>query len=818
MSNCITPTQLLKKEIVNSFFEYFVGQTENNWFLGMGNPIPWAFDQEQITSSKLYLGKYVSNLEYEDQIVPANFDTDEDKYNFYRTCTALKKITSEDVSFLVEKNPWQQNTVYQPYRHDQEMFLPGKKFYIYNPENRCVYKCIENDAFGVSAGSGITEGGSQYAPFSTSTEIIDTQDGYKWKLIYQVGATDELKFSVNGRTDLDSFIPVKYINYDPDTADDAGNLHKSVQDAAVNGSLSSIYVNPFYKNIFSFDRNFTVVGDTAAIYLESDVAVGATNVRVNYFYGDNNSSANSLRDMLFYVISGPGSGQARPIKSSTKVSSSGVNYFDLNIDALDVGLSGFDGDGSESSKINILPYIKIFGDGESNDPTNTNYSTLEKALALPKFDSNEILKSTDLLDIGKNYTYASASIPKGLTSTSSSFTSVPEDLLSVSLSPFGGHGSNAITELGASRIVIKTKFTGNENNKLNPTNDFRQIAIIKNPLLAKSKVRIRTVDGIGGSVATGDSATLTGSGVTAYGIVSSTYEYTSGSHEYIVSSLSGDVTGNYEYIDTDSSAGSLQIDPYDGVDFVTIAGRENRISRVLTATGTINTGGNNVMPRDFAVGYGNKSLGISPSFATGRVLQISSTNAAKVTIENINGSYLEGEVVRTFTRGGTSSGSFTISEISDYASSVLESVYNMTTTLYVTSQSGDTFVSSSFLPDQIIYSFENNSVSKPISTTEFKKNAYVFDWSPNLSAVLSGSGGGLTNDGVLEVVGAKPGDFEAGDYILYYKNNVAKYAIINNVVEPEILYGTGEVVYVQNFSGIERYSNNEEEINLVIGL
>ena len=74
MSNCITPTQLLKKEIVNSFFEYFVGQTENNWFLGMGNPIPWAFDQEQITSSKLYLGKYVSNLEYEDQIVPANFD------------------------------------------------------------------------------------------------------------------------------------------------------------------------------------------------------------------------------------------------------------------------------------------------------------------------------------------------------------------------------------------------------------------------------------------------------------------------------------------------------------------------------------------------------------------------------------------------------------------------------------------------------------------------------------------------------------------------------------------------------------------------
>jgi len=440
---------------------------------------------------------------------------------------------------------------------------------------------------------------------------------------------------------------------------------------------------------------------------------------------------------------------------------------------------------------------------------------LEKALAIPKFDSNDIFKGVDLLDIGKNYNFASAKIPKGLTSISSSINYFPRDLLLVSLSPFGGHGSNAITELGASRIVIKTKFTGSESSKLNATNDFRQIAIVKNPQFTLPKVRIRTTDGYGSAVATGDSATLTGDGVTAYGLVGSVYAYTSGAHEYIISSLTGNVTGNFEYIDTTSTVSPVEIDPYDGVNYLDVAGSENRISRVITATTSVNSGGNTISPRDYAVGYGNKSSGIYPSFATGNVLEISTINPAKITIENINGTFKEGETIRTFTRGGTSSGSFIVDEISDYSSSIVESVYNMTTKLHLTSETNELFSSSSFTPDQIMYSFEDNSISSPKPDTPFSKNAYIFDWTPDPGALISS---GQTNSGLLEVVGSKFGDFEPGQYILYYRNNIARYATINNVIEPEILYGTGEVIYVQNFSGIERFVNNEEEINLVIGL
>jgi len=812
MANCITPTQLLKKEITNSFFDYFIEEVENSWFVGIGNPIPWAFQKENeiLNSPNIFFGNYVTNLEFEDGEVPSSRDTDADKYNFYRTCTAMKRITSEDISFVIPKNPWKLNTVYQPYRHDEEMFLENKKFYIFNPENRCVYKCIENISFGASAGSGITEGGSQYAPFSETTEIIDTQDGYKWKLIYKLSAADEIKFSVNGREDVDSFIPVKYIDYDPDTNDDAGNLQKQVQDAAVNGSLSSIYVNPLYTNVYKYDEKYAVVGGSSALYLDSDVAVGASSVLVTYF-GIDNTEVNSLRDMLFYVVSGPGAGQARPIKESEYTVSGGNKYFTLKIDELDIGLSGFV-EGEEVSRINILPQIKIFGDGTVNNPTNANYSDLTTALGIPKFDSDGLLKGIDLLDIGKDYSFASVTIPKGITTTNTAFPTVPEDYLRVSLSPAGGHGSNAISELGTSNILLKTRFTGTENGVLNASNDFRQIGIVRNPELTRSKVKIRTVGNQGSLVATGDSATLEGTGVTAYGIVANITSFTPNQgYEFLIEGLSGD-RGNYTEITTDSSNGTLDIDPYDGINFIDVAGRENIISRNIIATTEIPAG---INPRDFAVGYGNKELGISPSLATGVVAKVDNINANQITIENISGSYKENEIIRTFTRGGTSSGNIEISEIYDYATNVFDSVYRMTTKLYLTSQENQLLTVGTFVPDRIVYGFEDTSIVTPVSNSPFKSNAFVFDWSISTVPTFTT---GVTNDGMLEVVGARSNSFEVGDYILYYKNNVPCYATINRIVEPDVKYGTGEVVYVQNFSGIERYSNNEEEINLIIGL
>ena len=521
MANCISVTQNLKKEFVNSFFDYFYNSQENNWFLGIGNPIPWSFDLQLANSESIYFGKYSSSSQNQDETVPTNPDTDKVKLDFYRTCTAMKKISNDDISFLIEKNPWKQNTVYYPYRHDQEMFLPGKKFYVYNENNRCVYKCIENTSLGPSAGA--TDAGSLYIPSSTSIEIIDTLDGYKWKLMYQLSAADELKFSVNGRSELDSYIPVKYINYDPPTGQDEADLQKSVQDSAANGSLSSIYVNQLYYNSFRYDPNLCAIGSSDTIYAQEDASVGATSIDIDFF--GSNSAVNSLKDMFVQVVDGPGVGQVRLIKSSQRISSGGQKLLRISIDPLDEGLSGYDV-GATGSAINVIPSIKIFGDGTSLSGFSAKYSSLETALAIPTFNSDGVLRGADLLDIGKQYTFASASIPKGITAVSSSVNSfIPGDLLSTSLSPLGGHGSNAVLELGASKVILKTTLEGGEGSILNATNDFRQIAIIKNPEFSSTTAIIRTEDGLGSGISSGEEVELLGSGITAYGVVSSHYQF-----------------------------------------------------------------------------------------------------------------------------------------------------------------------------------------------------------------------------------------------------------------------------------------------------
>jgi len=796
MSNCVEITQNMKKEFVNSFFEYFASSSkQNNWFVALGNPVPWSFDRNISKSGSIYRGRVTGF----DDVVPLNSDTDEEKYEFYRTCTAMKQISKNDVSFVIPKNTWVQNEIYSPYRYDEEMFLLGKKFYVYNPNNRCVYKCIENTAYAPSA-SG-TSAGSQYIPSSTSTDIIDTLDGYKWKLIYQLGAEDELKFSINGRNDSDSYIPVKYIDYTPPTTDDEGELQKSVQDAAVPGSISSIYVNPAYKDLYKYDPNLCAIGDLNAVYVRENASVGATAVLIDYF--GTNSATNSLKDMFFQVVDGNGDGQVRLIKNSQRLVSGGSQQLKLTVDPLDYGLSAYVSSGNPGSKVNIIPAIRIYGDGVANSPSNSKDSSLKSALAVPIFDASGILRGSDLVDIGKNYTFASLSIPKGITAVSPSTNPiVPNDSMLVSLAPLGGHGSNAVLELGASRIVVKANFEGSENSVLNATNDFRQVAIIKNPLLSRKSAIVRVNSTAGVSVGSTTNLAVSG-GATASAKVISVYSYGGGAEEIIVTNISG-VTGNYITIN------GVNIDANDGLELVTVAGLENKKLTTLKATSSVSVG-----PRDFLMGVGNKSLGMQPSYACGKVVSVDA--GTDVLVENINGSFKEGENVYAMTESGSAVNGFQIAKISNTTPNNFKTTYNMTTKLNITSELDQTFTSSTFDVDQLVYCFADKSVAVPTTTTPFKANGHLFYWKPTLNT-LSGGGGKVYNTAVLELVGAKPGNISAGDYILYYKDKSPRYALINSVVEPEISQGSGEVLYVQNLAGVERYAGSKEEINLVLGL
>ena len=62
-------------------------------------------------------------------------------------------------------------------------------------------------------------------------------------------------------------------------------------------------------------------------------------------------------------------------------------------------------------------------------------------------------------------------------------TSTPSNVasLKVVMSPPGGHGSDTLSELGASYLIVNPRLRGSEGDKLITVNDYRQISLIEDP-------------------------------------------------------------------------------------------------------------------------------------------------------------------------------------------------------------------------------------------------------------------------------------------------------------------------------------------------
>ena len=52
----------------------------------------------------------------------------------------------------------------------------------------------------------------------------------------------------------------------------------------------------------------------------------------------------------------------------------------------------------------------------------------------------------------------------------------------VIIGPVGGHGKNAIEELGGNRVMVDSRISGNESGRFTTSNDFRQVGLLRDPL------------------------------------------------------------------------------------------------------------------------------------------------------------------------------------------------------------------------------------------------------------------------------------------------------------------------------------------------
>jgi len=174
-------------------------------------------------SNKYYAAIGRSEAWNDSDVSPTPLRTKSEENDFRNSMQSIKLIA--DVSLVIPRYNWSSGTFYSAY-DDTQVGYPSNAYYVINA-NQQVYMVLRASvsATGTAVASTVEPtGNTGGTPFKTS-------DGYVWKFMYSVSATDANKFqSAN-------FIPVKSIPFTNINSSVAEVEQKAVQDAAVHGQI-----------------------------------------------------------------------------------------------------------------------------------------------------------------------------------------------------------------------------------------------------------------------------------------------------------------------------------------------------------------------------------------------------------------------------------------------------------------------------------------------------------------------------------------------------------------------------------------------------
>ena len=171
--------------------ESFSESSANVYYLGIGRPQAFA------TQTR---GDSRTEAQGSDTSPPTPIDSVYEEFNTFNELLAAKKVTSSDASICIPRRNWTTGTTYDYYRHDYGHFVTGStssvqtansgattlfdsNFYVMTDDFN-VYKCLDNNS----------DAASTVKPSGTSTSILSTGDGYKWKYMYTLSASQQTNF------------------------------------------------------------------------------------------------------------------------------------------------------------------------------------------------------------------------------------------------------------------------------------------------------------------------------------------------------------------------------------------------------------------------------------------------------------------------------------------------------------------------------------------------------------------------------------------------------------------------------------------------
>jgi len=261
-------TNKFRKHNSDQFYESFSEAAPNVYYLGIARP-------QSFKTSTRPDGRTENEGTDLSPITPA--DSIKDELYIYDDLLAVKKITSSDVSYVVPRRNWISGQIYDYYRPDYGNRITNTTttltansgasnlfdslFYVLTSSYN-VYKCLDNNNNSTST----------VQPTGTSTSILTTADGYKWKYMYTLDASQQANF-------LSTDFMAVSTNSTVSSAGIDGSVHivkiKTAGTSGTNGTYTNIPIRGDGTN----GKVTVIIGGNAV------TSVAVTNVGSGYTYG-----------------------------------------------------------------------------------------------------------------------------------------------------------------------------------------------------------------------------------------------------------------------------------------------------------------------------------------------------------------------------------------------------------------------------------------------------------------------------------------------------------------------------------------------------
>ena len=367
-----------------------------------------------------------NSIPYADDLDPPEFvnSINETHYQLYDSMLFGKHVTADDIAFMAKLIEWESGAIYDSY-DDQVADLQTKNFFVASIEsgNYHIFKCIYN-------GGGVP---STDRPLFSETgaddELYILDDGYHWKYMATTTVVQWNKFKTS------DYMPI-FPNANVSANAVSGAIdHILLLDG---GSQNNNYANGTFSavNVASNNLIHSIVSDTVTL----------------------SSNADFYQNASLYISSGPGEGQLRNINEYIVTGSERRVQIDRAFD-ITPGIN---------SVFEISPRVVIRGDGAN-------------AQARSVIDPNgNTVSDIIIINRGSEYTYADVEIVANTGIVGETTTTAATSRAIIP--PPGGHGYDILSELNATRVGISVNYNGNESGTIAGSNDYRTVALLKDPL------------------------------------------------------------------------------------------------------------------------------------------------------------------------------------------------------------------------------------------------------------------------------------------------------------------------------------------------